>query len=380
MSAPTPTNHAAWLPTRQSPTMVVDVAPYTAPNTDELVIRARAVAINPADVAIQAKGLLLAGDDDYPAILGCDVAGDVVEVHPLLAHAFSTGDRVIGQASPLRTKTKQNQNDSDADGNGNGNNRKVYCYSAFQEYVVLKLPFVTKIPALTGFEDATVLPLAVNTSATCLFAPECLGLRLPSSNRTQEGPNSAKEKETETETLLVWGASSSVGSCGVQLATLAGYEVIGVASKKNHDMVRSLGAKLCFDHHEPKMIDDIVRNLQGKRLVGAFDAISTDDTLAAVCDILDRSEGRKLVAAVMPGAEAKATKGVRITTNFAAAATAVTGGLGKSVWTWLGKALDEDMIKCMPPAHVVGHGLKDIQKAVDLLAKGVSAKKLVVEI
>ncbi|EHY53186.1 Dehydrogenase orf1 [Exophiala dermatitidis] len=362
---PTPTNHAAWLPTRQSPTMVVDVAPYTAPETDELVIRARAVAINPADVAIQAKGLLLASDDDYPAILGCDVAGDVVEVHSSLAHAFSTGDRVIGQASPLRTKRKEND-------------KKLYCYSAFQEYVVLKVPFVTKIPASTKLEDATVLPLAVNTSATCLFAPECLGLRLPSGNRTQESP--AKEEETETETLLVWGASSSVGSCGVQLATLAGYEVIGVASKKNHDMVRSLGAKLCFDHHDPKMIDDIVRNLQGKRLVGAFDAISTDDTLAAVCDILDRSEGRKLVAAVMPGAEAKATKGVRITTNFAAAANAVTGGLGKSVWTWLGKALDEDRIKCMPLAHVVGHGLQDIQKAVDFLAQGVSAKKLVVEI
>ncbi|KAL2429639.1 Dehydrogenase orf1 [Exophiala dermatitidis] len=371
MSAPTPTNHAAWLPTRQSPTMVVDVAPYTAPDTDELVIRARAVAINPADVAIQAKGLLLASDDDYPAILGCDVAGDVVEVHPSLADAFQTGDRVIGQASPLRTK-RQNE----ADGGANGNSNKVYCYSAFQEYVVLKVPFVTKIPASTKFEDATVLPLAVNTSATCLFAPECLGLGLPSSNRTQESP--AKEKETET--LLVWGASSSVGSCGVQLATLAGYEVIGVASKQNHDMVRSLGAKLCFDHHDPTVTDDIVRNLQGKRLVGAFDAISTDDTLAAVCDILDRSEGTKLVASVRPGAEAKATKGVRIATNFAAAANAVTDGLGKSVWAWLGEALDEDRIKCMPPAHVVGHGLQDIQKAVDLLAKGVSAKKLVVEI
>ncbi|KAL2429322.1 Dehydrogenase orf1 [Exophiala dermatitidis] len=370
MSSLTPTNHAAWLQGRQSPTMVVDVAPYTAPETDELVIRARAVAINPADVAIQAKGLLLASDDDYPAILGCDVAGDVVEVHSSLAHAFSTADRVMGQASPLRTKKH--------------NDAKVYCYSAFQEYVVLKVPFVTKIPASTKFEDATVLPLAVNTSATCLFAPECLGLRLPSSNRTQERPSPAKGKETETEaeteTLLIWGASSSVGSCGVQLATLGGYEVIGVASKKNHDMVKSLGAKLCFDYRDPSVVNDIVYNLHGKRLVGAFDAISTDDTLAAVCDILDRSEGRKLVAAVMPGAEAKATKGVRITTNFAAAANAVTGGLGKSVWTWLGKALDEDRIKCMPPAHVVGHGLEDIQKAVDLLANGVSAKKLVVEI
>ena len=34
----------------------------------------------------------------YPAILGCDVAGDIVEVHPSLAGVYRIGDRVVGAA------------------------------------------------------------------------------------------------------------------------------------------------------------------------------------------------------------------------------------------------------------------------------------------
>lgn len=352
-----PTNHAAWLQTRQAPQMVVDSAPYTSPDANELVIRTRAVAFNPVDWGIQALGILI---DQYPAILGCDVAGEVVEVHPSVADTFSIGDRVLGMASPLRTK--------------NG----VFCYAAFQEYVILKVPYIAKIPQTLQFKDATVLPLGVNTASTCLFISACLGLRLPG---TQAQPQQDdKGQQEKREALLVWGASSSVGSCGVQLATHAGYEVVGIASRKNHDLVKQLGAKECFDQADPALVDHVVRSLEGKYLVGAYDAISKDDTLASVCEILDRAGGRKLVAAVMPGAEAKATKGVKITTNFAVFDHFETTGDAKHLWTWLEKALQDDTFKCAPPADVVGHGLDHVQKAVDVLKQGVSAKKLVVTI
>ncbi|EXJ78861.1 hypothetical protein A1O1_09263 [Capronia coronata CBS 617.96] len=358
-----PTNRAAWVKTRQSPTMVIESAPYTLPDANELVIRARAVAVNPADVGIQAKGVLLTTDEQYPAILGCDVAGEVVEVHPSLSDLFREGDRVIGQTTPLATK----------DG--------VYCYSSFQEYVVLKMPSVAKIPGGQRFEDATVLPLGFNTAASCLFAAECLGLRTPPTQR----PTPAQETRDAhgqggKEVLLVWGASSSVGSCGVQLARLAGYEVIATASARNHDMVKQrLSATACFDQSDPALVDKVVNSLQGKHLVGVYDAISTDATLAPVCEILDRAPGaRKLVAAVMPGCEAKSSKGVRITTNFVT--TFVDSGLARALWTWLEETLQDGGFKCMPPAEVVGHGLEHVQEAVDLLAKGVSAKKLVVTI
>lgn len=57
--------------------MVVQDAPYSKPEADELVIKTMAITVNPADVVIQKLGVLL---QSYPAILGCDVAGIVEEV------------------------------------------------------------------------------------------------------------------------------------------------------------------------------------------------------------------------------------------------------------------------------------------------------------
>ncbi|MCJ1416039.1 hypothetical protein MMC32_002374 [Xylographa parallela] len=341
-----PPNRAAWLPAKQSPTTVVDTAPYTPPSAHELVIQTQAVALNPADVAIQKLGIILHA---YPAILGCDVAGEVVEVGASLADAYAVGDRVLGAATCMKRK----------DG--------AYCYAAFQAYVVLAAPSIAKIPDAVAYADAVVLPLGINTAASCLFMGATLGLQAPS----VDGAITSRG-----QTLVVWGASSSVGACGVQMAAQAGYEVVGVASRRNHAMVRGLGASVCFDQSEAALVDEVVAYLEGREVVGAYDAISKDATLNAVCEILDRSGGRKLVAAVMPGAEAKATKGVKITTNFGV--DMANSELSTTVWQWLGKAMAEKRILYMPQSEVVGQGLEQVVQAIDLLAKGVSAKKLVV--
>src|SRR6185503_19866684 len=44
-------------------------------------------------------------------------------------------------------------------------------------------------------------------------------------------------------TLLINGASGSVGSAAVQLAVVRGARVIGIASLANHEYLRSLGAE-----------------------------------------------------------------------------------------------------------------------------------------
>ncbi|MCJ1382906.1 hypothetical protein MMC17_006019 [Xylographa soralifera] len=341
-----PSNRASWLMAKQSPVNVVDSAPYTSPSANELVIKTKAIALNPADVVIQKLGILL---QDYPAILGWDAAGEVVEVDPSLADVYTIGDRVIGAATRINQKAG------------------TYCYAAFQEYVVLKAPSIAKIPKEVAYEDAAVLPVGINTAASCLFMDETLGLVAPSIDGT---------KTSQGKTLLIWGASSSVGSCGVQMATQAGYEVVGVASKRNHEMAKGLGASMCFDQSDPSVIDDVVAYLNGKEVVGAYDAISNDLTLNAICEILDRSDGRKLVASVIPGSEMKATKGVKITTNIAVDMAGTE--LSKTIWQWLNKAMEENRIKYMPQSEVVGKGLEHVQQAVDLLAKGVSAKKLIV--
>ena len=133
--------------------------------------------------------------------------------------------------------------------------------------MILKLPSVAKIPKEVAYEDAAVLPLGINTAASCLFMEKTLGLDAPSLDGT---------RSSQGKTLLVWGASSSVGSCSVQMATQAGYQVVGVASKRNHEMVKGLGASICFDQSDPTLIDDIVTCSNGEEVVGAYNAIVRD--------------------------------------------------------------------------------------------------------
>jgi len=75
-------------------------------------------------------------------------------------------------------------------------------------------------PAGLSFEEAAGYPIPVETSIRIL---DQLGV--------QPG-----------ETLLVSGASGGVGSATVQIARDRGITVIGTASERNHDYLRSLGA------------------------------------------------------------------------------------------------------------------------------------------
>ena len=338
---------------KQDPEFAVREAPYTPPEANEIVIRTKAIAINPADWVVQKAGVLV---EMFPAILGCDVAGEVVEVGEWqgVEAPFSVGDRVFGASTPLVQKGT------------------TYHRAGFQEYVVLKGDTTAKIAADVSYEDAAVLPLAINTAASCLFPAQLLGLSMPTSHGTKSGSG---------KTLIVWAASSSVGSAGVQLAAQAGYEVVGVASKQNLDLVKSLGAAACFDRSDSNVVNDIVTYLRGKEIVGAYDGISNQETIPPLCEILDRSGGRKFIAAVVPGAEQHATRGVQVKLNFSLDDPAAVGAdINPRIWAWLEVALKDERIKCMPAADVVGQGLGDVQKACNLLSQGVSAKKLVVSL
>jgi NADPH:quinone reductase-like Zn-dependent oxidoreductase len=181
------------------------------------------------------------------------------------------------------------------------------------------------------------------------------------------------------KTLLIWGASSSVGSCGVQLAVAAGYEVFGVASTKNHAFIKSLGAVQAFYHSDSNIIGEIVFALKGKTCVGAFDAISKKGTLHAICDILHQSGGKKLVAGVAPGVESLTKHDVTIKNNFAYLSSRTIAD--QQIWrVFLEPALASGAFQYTPPADIVGHGLKDVQKGCDLLVQGVSGKKVVISL
>lgn len=53
--------------------------------------------------------------------------------------------------------------------------------------------------------------------------------------------------------------------------------------------------------------------------------------------------------------------------------------IGEYLWSkWLTPALADGRFRCKPDPEIVGRGLESVQKAVDRMAQGVSAKRLVV--
>ena len=85
-------NKAAWLHKANTP-LEVSEAPMPTAGPDELVVRNAAIAINPLDTHMQQSGVFV---QQWPAVFGCDVAGEVHEVGSEAQERFKKGDRIIG--------------------------------------------------------------------------------------------------------------------------------------------------------------------------------------------------------------------------------------------------------------------------------------------
>lgn len=337
-----PVNHAAYLKEKGAQLEVAE-APYTEPGEGQVLVKTAAIAINPIDWKVQALGFAV---KTWPAIIGCDISGPVESVGPGVL-GFSQGDRVFGHCLGL----------------GAGD----YAHSAFQEYVLLDVPVLAKIPENISFEEAAGLPLGINTASAGLFEEDKLGLVTPPS---RAGAGKA---------LLVWGGSSSVGTCAIQLAAAAGYEVFAMASRRNHDLCTQLGASQVFDYNDGSLVENVVSALNGKEVVGAYDTISIESTVKACCEIIDRSGGRKMLVTTLAASAGAALPGFEVKSVFAN--TVAYNGIGAKVWgNFLPTALKDGSFKPGLEPVSAGKGLGAIETALGLNKKGVSGKKVVVSI
>lgn len=84
-------NQAAWLVGKGKP-FEVRPADMPKPGADEVVVRNRAIAINPVDWKIQDGEFL--DQLELPFIMGTDVAGEIYEVGGAVTK-FKKGDRVL---------------------------------------------------------------------------------------------------------------------------------------------------------------------------------------------------------------------------------------------------------------------------------------------
>src|SRR5689334_2089577 len=173
--------------TEQGPPEVLHVAEVEEPHagSGEVRVAVRAAGVNPIDWKVR-SGMMPV---DLPRIDGREAAGVVDEVGEGM-EGVSAGDEVFGLAD-----------------------------AAAAEYAVMSI-FARK-PASASWEDVAGLPVAAETSVRVF---KLLGL-------------------SAGQTIVIDSASGGVGAAAVQLARARGARVIGTASERNHEFLRSLGAE-----------------------------------------------------------------------------------------------------------------------------------------
>lgn len=157
--------------------------------------------------------------------------------------------------------------------------------AGFQTYTTLPEMTVCPFPQSMSFEAAAVIPLGLSTAMTALYMKDYLALPYPKPGAPQPSGRS----------ILIWGGSSSVGANAVQLAAASGLQVAVTCSKRNHDMVKGLGATRVFDHSEASVVEKIVEFLSGSNYAGAFDTIGEPETLKLCGAVTEKLRGSLVV-------------------------------------------------------------------------------------
>lgn len=250
----------------------------------------------------------------------------------------------------------------------------------FQLYPKLKARTVSRIPDDVPFEQAAVLPLSISTAAAGLFLKETLGLPIPKPPGSGTWRTTAGGAAKKGETILLWGGSSSVGSSVVQLAVASGYDVVATASPSNYAYVKSLGASLVLDHHNPDVVSILAGLLKasGTRLAGAYDAIGSDATVRASAAVVSALGGGR-VASVGVTPEDAGGGSVEIVRISAPSLVAGAPEVVRAVWgDYVPAALRAGALVPRPRELVVGKGLYFVQRGLDANRAGVSAAKVVI--
>jgi NADPH:quinone reductase-like Zn-dependent oxidoreductase len=161
------------------------------PGPGQVRIAVRASGVNPFDHKVRAGAMKQVYPLTFPHVPGLEGAG-VIDALGEGVTGLTLGDPVFGS-----TVT-----------------------GSYAELALAPAAKVTLKPDTLSWEQAVALPVAAETSYRSL---ELLGVR-------------------PGETLLIHAAAGGVGQIAVQLAVARGVKVLGTASERNHEFLRSLGA------------------------------------------------------------------------------------------------------------------------------------------
>ncbi|MGC9259313.1 MAG: zinc-binding alcohol dehydrogenase family protein [Phycisphaerae bacterium] len=208
------------------------------PGPQDLLVKIKAVALNPLDVRLRAT---VKTPLTHPRILGWDAAG-IVEDMGAEVEDFQLGDAVYYAGSTGRP----------------GCNSELH---------VVDASLVARKPAALDWSGAAALPLTALTAWEAFFER----LAISRSGRDVE------------KTILILGGSGGVGSIGIQLAKWAGLTVATTAGADALEWCRTLGADHAIDYSLPLL--DSLHYLGIKQVDYAVNFIDTDKYWPLLCEI-----------------------------------------------------------------------------------------------
>ena len=131
-----------------------------------------------------------------------------------------------------------------------------------------------------------------------------------------------------------------------------------------------------ISYKSDSVVDDVVSAVKkaGGTFAGVYDAISVaDQSYKYVLPMLEKLGGGNL--AVVLQAPENVPSNVKVGKIFA------INELTHKLWAeYVPEALASGQLKCLPEPMIVGKGLESVQEGLDANKKGVSAKKVVVEL
>jgi NADPH:quinone reductase-like Zn-dependent oxidoreductase len=231
----------------------LESAPTPRAGKGEVLVRVKYASVNPVDWKLREGHGGEWWPLKFPAVLGLDVAGEIVQVGEGV-EGLACGDLVSGYLG--RTP------DAARDRGG------------YAEYVAVDARGTVRKPANIDEQQAAAFPLVGVTAWAALVDLGAL----------QQG-----------ERVLIHGGAGGVGSMAVQIAKARGAYVIATASARNHDFVASLGADEVIDYRSVKF-EEAVKDVD---LV--LDTVGADTT-ARSPQVL-RDGGRLVSIAGMPPPE-----------------------------------------------------------------------------
>jgi NADPH:quinone reductase-like Zn-dependent oxidoreductase len=197
--------------------------PIPAIQSGEVLIKIKAVSINPLDWKIRKGEMKLMSGSKFPKHIGTDFAGVIEEVGASVAN-FKKGDEVFGMVK---------------------NNMKE---GALGEYVVVPSTFVWKKPAGINFVQAASIP---TVGAAAVVAFQKMG-NIHSGSR-----------------ILINGATGGLGMFLLQLLRNTGADTTAVTSTSGVAFAKEWGATSVIDYKKENVLSqrntyDVVIDLSGK--------------------------------------------------------------------------------------------------------------------